>query len=647
MAGLHISFVLHWQYKQKGSIDIEKTYQNTYKKLLTFLYANPRFHFTFYFYGSYLEWLNKNHKEAVDILSELSNRKQVEFLTGAYYEPLLPLILPADRVGQIELLTTNLRKYFGKKPRGTFIPYSVWEPSLISSFKTSGLDYAFLDSELFKSKDEYIYQPKIMEDLGKLITLIPLHFPFTTKEQPSPDIFLKSLVKNLNPNEDSFISIAVSPSQLTELLKSSWFESFSKELQSYDFIETTTPTSYLKINSVFEKQYIYPATSSKFIPYDNIKINSIREFLYEKPQAQSLYSRMMYVNSQIMQYRGDSSRKKTAKQYLWQAQGQGAYFLLQDENVEEYFNSKEEAYKHLLMAEKMVREAADTSINEIVTSFDYDMDGKKEYLFLNTDFNAFISLTGGILYELDLLINNKNYSNTIPRNKKNDGLKDFYPKKLFIDHLIEEEEFKKYLADSSQSSAIFPLINYTETKFDIHKKELYLQTHALFGLFQQPVFLKKIYSIKENGISVQYILKNESPLQLKAKFAIESNLSITQLDDSQNIDLVILGNVNKMDCLKPCVHHNSVSLLKITDPKSNNTFIFEPNEDSGISIQPLTISRELDGKLDTFFQGTNFSFFWDLNIAPGYEVEKMLFLNIKPAKKNQTAKRKRNSLTKK
>lgn len=141
MAGLHISFVLHWQYKQKGSIDIEKTYQNTYKKLLTFLYANPRFHFTFYFYGPYLEWLNKNHKEAVDILSELSNRKQVEFLTGAYYEPLLPLILPADRVGQIELLTTNLRKYFGKKPRGTFIPYSVWEPSLISSFKTSSPHY--------------------------------------------------------------------------------------------------------------------------------------------------------------------------------------------------------------------------------------------------------------------------------------------------------------------------------------------------------------------------------------------------------------------------------------------------------------------------------------------------------------------------
>ncbi|HBG37112.1 MAG TPA: hypothetical protein DDW88_08620, partial [Treponema sp.] len=106
-------------------------------------------------------------------------------------------------------------------------------------------------------------------------------------------------------------------------------------------------------------------------------------------------------------------------------------------------------------------------------------------------------------------------------------------------------------------------------------------------------------------------------------------------------------NVNKIDCTKTCVHHNSVNFLKITDPKSNNAFIFEPNEDSGISIQPLTISREFESKLDTFFQGTNFSFFWDLNIAPGYEVEKMLFLNIKPSKKNQTAKRKRKTLTKK
>lgn len=647
MGIIHVSFVLHWQYKQKGSVDIEKTYQNTYKKLLTFLYTNPKFHFTFYFYGPYLEWLNKNHKEAVDILSELSSRKQVEFLTGGYYEPLLPLILPADRVGQIELLTTNLRKYFGKKPRGIFIPYSVWEPSLISSFRTSGLDYIFLDSELFSEKKEFLPTPKFMEDLGKLITLIPLHFPFTTKELPSPESFFKSLFNDADKTEDSFISIAVSPSQLAELVKTSWLEKFLNLCNESENIEITVPQAYLKTNTVFEKQYIYPATSSKFVPYDTKSINSIREFLYEKPQAQSLYARMMYVNSQIMQYRGDSSRKKTAKQYLWQAQGQSAYFLLDDEYIKDYFNAKEEAYRHLLMAEKMVREAPDTSINEIVTSFDYDMDGKKEYLFLNADFNAFISLSGGILYELDLLINNKNYCNTILRNKANDGVQDFYQKKMFVDHLIEEEEFKKYLVDASQSSALFPLINYTETKFDVHKKELYLQAQVLFGLFQQPVSLRKIYAIKENGISVQYIIKNEGPLQLKAKFAIESNLSITQLNDTQNIDLVILGNVNKIDCTKNCVHHNSVNLLKITDPKSNNAFIFEPNEDSGISIQPLTISREFESKLDTFFQGTNFSFFWDLNIAPGYEVEKMLFLNIKPSKKNQTAKRKRKTLTKK
>ena len=87
------------------------------------------------------------------MLAELVNRKQVEILGGGFYEPIFPLIMPIDRVGQIELNTTNIRKQVGKKPRGIFLGDTVWDPSLISSFKTCGMEFAILHNSLIPDNE--------------------------------------------------------------------------------------------------------------------------------------------------------------------------------------------------------------------------------------------------------------------------------------------------------------------------------------------------------------------------------------------------------------------------------------------------------------------------------------------------------------
>jgi hypothetical protein len=47
--------------------------------------------------------------------------------------PLLPL---ADKIGQIEMLTTYIRQNFGRKPQGCWLAHSLWEQSLVGVLNT-------------------------------------------------------------------------------------------------------------------------------------------------------------------------------------------------------------------------------------------------------------------------------------------------------------------------------------------------------------------------------------------------------------------------------------------------------------------------------------------------------------------------------
>jgi hypothetical protein len=68
---------------------------------------------------------------------------------------MLPLIPLADRLGQIEALTTYLRKHFGKRPRGCWLPGLIWEQNLAGSLQTSGMDYTFLESNQFSLAEQW------------------------------------------------------------------------------------------------------------------------------------------------------------------------------------------------------------------------------------------------------------------------------------------------------------------------------------------------------------------------------------------------------------------------------------------------------------------------------------------------------------
>jgi hypothetical protein len=270
------------------------------------------------------------------------------------------------------------------------------------------------------------------------------------------------------------------------------------------------------------------------------------------------------------------------------------------------------------------------------------MDGRKEYIIHQNDYNAFVSQCGGMIFELDLISNAKNYCDTMGRLSVFDGVTDPYPKRLFLDHLISFENFDNFTEDFSNTSAVFSQIVYSEQNFDRVRKELQLTATALFGVLQQPVSLKKKFSFTQNGIQVQYILKNDSPLPLKCYFAVESNLCLSGTSNEEQLIEIISADNKDQSCPDQIyIRQDGVSLVQFTDIPNKNVFVFQPNEDAGICIQPLFISRPVNQKTEKRYQATTSSFFWKVDIPLAYELEKTLFLGICPTKKSSGSRKRK------
>jgi predicted glycosyl hydrolase (DUF1957 family) len=121
-------------------VEFEDRYNSSIKPFLTGLYNNPELPAALHFSGPLLERLERKKPECFLLISTLVARKQVELLGGGYYEPLLPLLPPPDKIGQIELLSTYLRRHFGKRPQGCLLPFTVWEQSLATTLRLCGMN---------------------------------------------------------------------------------------------------------------------------------------------------------------------------------------------------------------------------------------------------------------------------------------------------------------------------------------------------------------------------------------------------------------------------------------------------------------------------------------------------------------------------
>ncbi|HLX39280.1 MAG TPA: alpha-amylase/4-alpha-glucanotransferase domain-containing protein, partial [Ktedonobacteraceae bacterium] len=99
-------------------------------------------------------------------------RNQVEMVSGGSYEPILPSIPDADKVGQIRRLTERIQHDFGTQATGMWLAERVWEPGLPRFLRDAGIEWTILDDIHFKNvglEDSDLYGYYATEDSSDVL----------------------------------------------------------------------------------------------------------------------------------------------------------------------------------------------------------------------------------------------------------------------------------------------------------------------------------------------------------------------------------------------------------------------------------------------------------------------------------------------
>ncbi len=285
---------------------LETVYKSSYRPYLKLLYAYPKVKAAIHYSGNLLEWFSDKHPEIVLLINEMIKRRQIELLGGPFYNPILSILPNKDRISQIELQTTYIRKHFRKRPRGCWIPEKIWEPTLSSNIKNSGMEYTFLDSELFKKSGIYghdLNKVYITEDQGKSIYVFPIDEKLST-EFSDPREIVDSLVAIHENGKSEIVSMILDGSSSeaqTACSKDGWFENLFELLtENTRRIQTINPGLYIR-NLGSSKKVYFPCSTER---------HYFRQNFTRYYESNLLYSKMIYMHQLSSQVKRDKVRKK-------------------------------------------------------------------------------------------------------------------------------------------------------------------------------------------------------------------------------------------------------------------------------------------------------------------------------------------------
>jgi len=533
-----------------NNAEFENVYMNLMRPFVTSLYRYPKLQAVLHYSGVLLHWVERSHPELFMLINDMIARRQAEMLGGGFYEPMLPIIPLQDKIGQIELLTTYIRKQFGKRPQGCWIPGYVWEQGLVSPLASCGMGFTFLDRRQFVlagGNDA----PCVCEDQGKLITVFPV---FRSIEEDLTKKNIKNILKDFNSinNESRERIVSIFPDKLNMGPDGSadwaWGNFFDELSGCENFAETANPGKLLKTINNAQKLYIPDSTR------DELSVPP-RRFIIENPEARGIYSKMIFTNVLINQLRGDKSRKLSAHEELWKAQSCDL-FCSKGKRLRSHL-VRNAAYAALLRAEQVTREKGRFAPS--LVPFDFNLDGVEEWLFQDAKINCYVQSAGGGIFELDYQPKAWNYLDTCGG------------RNAFADILLPKGAAPE-TPDHEGIKGVRPCYNelYELDELDkVRRKLRLILRQAEAGPFKN-IEIEKLYQVKKDSILVAYTISNRGTGPEVFQFAPGIDLALPGEGESfarfyackpGAADAPVQGLMRETDCLKIHDIKNEVQII--------------------------------------------------------------------------------------
>lgn len=655
-------------HQPEGSVhsQFESAYQESYKPFLTTLNSFPDFPVVLQYSGSLLKWIEKNHPEFFMLLEEMVSRKQVELLGGGFYNPILSMIPNADKIGQMEMLTTFLRTNFGKRPRGCLLSGQVWEPGLAVTLNSSGMDYTFLADRYFLIaglEEKELFLPYLTEDQGKLVSIFPLSIELggLIAEYQTAEIinYLKIAAdktgrkvasvlvdgnKFIHKNEKWLIrfieSIKNNSEWLIPVTSEKYMRSNRPEGKIYFPCLADTEIMTRVLDQKRKKQYLKIKERIRKYPAGDIFLRGgiFRQFMTRYPEINLLYARMIYTHLLVNQVRHDKYKKKAARDELWKGQAGCVFWNSPAGGI--YSNHlRKAAYRAFLEAEKITR-VPEMFIPAII-SVDFDMDGDKEFLYQGKTMNAYIHKKGGSLFALDFLPVYWNYLDTLSRwpesyhENREQGC-DWYPRRSFLDHFFNQDS----------TIASFDKMDYQEagdflgSSYELaeNRKEppgitLRCEGSVKQGGLRYALVIEKRFVFSQTGIEVNIKLINKSPEKLELWYGSEINLSLASMDLA-SMRIFGVKDKEKQEIAAQEKSRVKVDSLVIRDLLNKVAIILSSERKLEIWSLPVVTTSQAEGCIKKIYQSSCFICHWrfELDSQDSWETN----LSLKLQKKKST-----------
>ena len=457
---IQLCLVLH-NHQPIGNFDgvFEAAYQDSYLPFLEVFEPFADLSISLHTSGPLMQWLEKNHPEYLNRISQLVEAGRIEIIGGAFYEPILTMIPERDRVGQISQFSQWLKARVCQEVEGMWIPERVWESCLATSIAEAGIGYTVLDDYHFRRAsldDEQLTGYYVVEDQGRTVRvfpgsehlryLIPFSEPHETIEHCRQ--WAEKCPGAVLVFGDDGEKFGTWPNTKKHVYEDGWLKRFFEALtENKDWLGTTTLKTAVSTTKPKGKIYLPDASYRemtewaqpvpKQFQYDDLvheleshpqwkSIQSFmaggfwRNFKVKYPETNQMYARMMYVSNLLQQAVTEHSVSpaviESARDHLYRGQCNCSYWHGAFGGV--YLpHLRNAVFHHLLIAERILESATRTTATWVdAQSDDYNFDGRKEVRLANEQLVTWVApQEGGQIYELDLATIGHNIGASIQR----------------------------------------------------------------------------------------------------------------------------------------------------------------------------------------------------------------------------------------
>jgi hypothetical protein len=475
---LNVIFAAHC-HQPLGNLDAvnNDACDRAYLPFLEVLAAYPGIRINLHYSGSLFEWLEGSRPDVLEALAARAG--QIEWMGGAFYDPILPSIPTEDALAHIGMLSEFLRDRFDQIPRGVWLAKRVWDPSLPSLLRKAGMEYTLLDDHAFLPAGyppDGLTESFITDHLGNTLTIFPIAQDLRHAVPGADPNDVLALLRYRHDQDPHALAVIADDGEKFGLWEHSsarvyrpgnWLAEFFTLVEKADWLETTTFERYLDDHPAGRQVAIPPASYREMSEWslpaetaraitrpgseesdstDWFRVEPFMRggwwpnFLIDYPEAAVLYRKMLRVSAHVSASKGALQ----AQVELLKAQGNDPF----RHGMFGGFYSphlRAEANRHLITAQTTIdanhhRGRAWTYVRHL----DWDADGREEIEVELPDQSWVVKpAAGGCLLYYDDKPSRWSISDVVARRYEPYHLElaetqiyDPHPRRWLIDHLL-------------------------------------------------------------------------------------------------------------------------------------------------------------------------------------------------------------------